>query len=145
MDKKILPPKTLLHFFFLLQNALRFFMARNSPFLRKNFNFKPHNETCLSFWCGLCGKRCTGEKRTWASTTLREVAWCIIPGWAGDQSLFGKEARLVKRKDNEIMKDEKHCQNQRQISIEYLFEQKILRKYFNNGMETYNWNLSNFM
>ena len=36
------------------------------------------------------------------------------------------------------MKGEKHCQNQRQISIEFLFEQKILRKYFNYGMETYN-------
>ena len=43
------------------------------------------------------------------------------------------------------MKDEKHCQNQRQISIEFLFEQKILRKYFNYEMETYNWNLSNFI
>ena len=100
VDKKILPPKTLLHFFFYLKTPLHIFMARNSPFLRKNFNFKPHNETCLCLWCGLCRQSCTGGKRTWASTTLREVAWCIIPGWAGDQSLFGKEATLIERKDN---------------------------------------------
>ena len=116
--KKFYPPKRCFVFFSYFKTLLCIFMARNYPFLRKNFNFKPHIETCLSLWYGLCRKRCTGEKRTWASTTLREVAWCIIPGWAGDQSLFGKEARLIKRKDNRIMKDEKHCQNQRQILID---------------------------
>ena len=73
--QKNLPPKTLFHFFFSTLKRHYVFSWQEIPlFCAKNFNFKPHNETCLSLWCGLCRKRCAGEKRTCASTTLREIA-----------------------------------------------------------------------
>ena len=86
--QKLFASKRLFHFFY-FETPLRISKTkwRNSLFLQ-NSNFKPHDENCLSLWCGLCRKRCIGEwrHRTWASTTFREVVWCIIPKKTGNQS-----------------------------------------------------------
>ena len=104
VDKNFLLPKRLLHFSH-FETSLRISKTKWNSIFWQNFNFKLHDENCLSLWCGLCRKRCVGEQRTWASTTFREDVWCITPKNAGDRSSYGKiRKNLSKEKTMKLWK-----------------------------------------
>ena len=132
---KVSPPKRLPDFF-LLQNA-----STDLHWKKRNFVFCKILILKASQWkwfkplVWFYTKRCIGKERTRASTTFHEVIWCIVPETAGDELFFGK---LVKRKDNAIMKGEKHCQNKDKVWIDFHFNRNFCENLLIMGWKTHN-------
>ena len=132
---KFYPPKSCF-VSFLLQSAFSELYGKEFKkfvFLRKNFNFKAQIEIPLSVWCDFKRKRCTRdwtEEWTCASTTFREVIWCIIPTTL---AINHPSENLEQFKQNEIMLNNTLWKRGSFIKRKYKiwFEQKLLRNYFN--------------
>ena len=123
--KRFYPPKDC--FPFLTSKRLHWFAwqkKRNLIFC-KIWIFKPYNENGLSLWCGTTEKDALEnngheQARLFAKSFDASFRNTLatnrsVEGWNG----------LVKRKDNEIMKGEKHCQNKRQFSMNFQFSRKF--------------------
>ena len=81
-----------------------------------NFEFfKPHIENDLSLWCGSTRKDVlenSGHEQARLFTKSFDASFRKL---LAINHLLKKIGKHVKRKDNEIMKGEKHCQNKDKV------------------------------
>ena len=122
-QKGFTPPKKLLfltHWFAWQKKEILFFC--------KIWIFKPYNEMVKPLvW--YYRKRCIGEQRTWASTTFREVIWCVIPEYAGDKLFCRSMRRNCQKKRQWNYERGKVLSKQKTIFDEFSIQQKVLRNY----------------
>ena len=84
---------------------------REISFFAKILIFKPHNENGLSLWSGSTRKYALENNGHVQAQLFMKSFDASFRNTLAINHSGGNVEKLVTRKDNEIMKDEKHCQN----------------------------------